>query len=627
MKGQNWIWVVVVLLLLGSLPGIVTRWNAEAGNNTYEIAMPFEEIMELTETGPMTIEAALSTLATAGLNSISLEPVSLEQLDERGVVAVYNKHDLERALLFSGKTFDAADGYYITVPDDTEYRQWLEGSLSPETVQIEDTSFYFIPQGDFDWSAPIGYDPVALRHIQDYGLHTIFRMENLDLQTNQQLVDQLVSMKTPQANGVLFSKEEVIGYPKPDEISDFTNTLHDAGYYFYLIEFSEQKGMQTLGRSNDYDVLRLHSIDLGKKTLNETISQAVRAVKERSIQSIFVHLPQDEGTTASKLEDATSFIEGVHQAMPNEYAAGKPLLFEKITVSTSTLLCVFAAGILFTYLTAELVKSRLLQAVAFVMMLLLAISYFFTKSITFLQGFALIIACVTPIYAVLKTSRQTGKITTLTLRYLQAIGISAIGIMIVIGLLNGDGFMTGFEVFRGVKLVYVVPIVFVAIYVFWKESRELFQKHGFGVLNLEVRYWHVLVFLIVAAVGIYYIMRTGNSGAASALEIRVRNALEDFLYVRPRTKEFLIGFPCYLLALYIIGQGKDFGKLLLIPGVIGFLSIVNTFTHLHIPLSVSLLRTVYSIVLGYIVGLVFIFLWRQIFRWFVKNMHKKATIE
>jgi len=64
-----------------------------------------------------------------------------------------------------------------------------------------------------------------------------------------------------------------------------------------------------------------------------------------------------------------------------------------------------------------------------------------------------------------------------------------------------------------------------------------------------------------------------------------------------------------------MGINRKWGSILLVPGVIGFLSIVNTFTHLHIPVAVSVLRTCYSVVLGFVIGLVFILIFKLLYRW------------
>ena len=137
-----------------------------------------------------------------------------------------------------------------------------------------------------------------------------------------------------------------------------------------------------------------------------------------------------------------------------------------------------------------------------------------------------------------------------------------------------------------------------------------------------MKYWHLVLFAIVAGIGAFYISRTGNFGPVSNLELTFRQLQEDILYVRPRTKEFLIGFPFFVLALYVMGVNRKWGMIFLIPGVIGFLSIVNTFTHLHIPIGISLLRTVYSVVLGFVIGLVFILIYKVVSHYFSKSENK-----
>ena len=77
-------------------------------------------------------------------------------------------------------------------------------------------------------------------------------------------------------------------------------------------------------------------------------------------------------------------------------------------------------------------------------------------------------------------------------------------------------------------------------------------------------------------------------------------------------------FPFFILALYVMGINRKWGSILLVPGVIGFLSIMNTFTHLHIPVAVSVLRTLYSVSLGLVVGLLFILIFKIGYRWVSK---------
>ena len=104
----------------------------------------------------------------------------------------------------------------------------------------------------------------------------------------------------------------------------------------------------------------------------------------------------------------------------------------------------------------------------------------------------------------------------------------------------------------------------------------------------------------LAGAGAVYILRTGNFGLPVAnMEIVLREFLEKVLVVRPRTKEFLIGHP----ALYILLRERRGKAAWLMPvAVIGQLSMVNTFSHIHTPLLVTLIRTGYGLVFGYIIG-------------------------
>jgi uncharacterized membrane-anchored protein YitT (DUF2179 family) len=119
---------------------------------------------------------------------------------------------------------------------------------------------------------------------------------------------------------------------------------------------------------------------------------------------------------------------------------------------------------------------------------------------------------------------------------------------------------------------------------------------------------------VIAAVGYFYVGRTGNNGMSFSFELAFRDWLENTLYSRPRTKEFLIGFPLFVLGLYVLKTNKLFGRILMVGGVIGFLSIMNTFTHLHMPLDMSILRTIYGLIFGFIIGLFYIVIYKCILR-------------
>jgi hypothetical protein len=113
-----------------------------------------------------------------------------------------------------------------------------------------------------------------------------------------------------------------------------------------------------------------------------------------------------------------------------------------------------------------------------------------------------------------------------------------------------------------------------------------------------------LTIVVVGALG-YMLIRTGNDAPSqvSGLELKLRSLLDRLLPVRPRTKEFLIGHPMMVLALTMLTRG-DRRLLPLIGGVaaIGQVSMVNTFAHLHTPVSASALRVLLGLLIGLVLG-------------------------
>jgi hypothetical protein len=102
-------------------------------------------------------------------------------------------------------------------------------------------------------------------------------------------------------------------------------------------------------------------------------------------------------------------------------------------------------------------------------------------------------------------------------------------------------------------------------------------------------------------------LRSGNENpsAVSSIELQVRSLLDNLLHVRPRSKEVAFGHPALVLALCLMAyrpQAKGWAALLLLGGMVGQTSIVNTMCHLHTPALLSLTRIGVGLVLGGIIG-------------------------
>lgn len=117
----------------------------------------------------------------------------------------------------------------------------------------------------------------------------------------------------------------------------------------------------------------------------------------------------------------------------------------------------------------------------------------------------------------------------------------------------------------------------------------------------------VILGVIGLALVAVLILRSGNDPGigVSQTELGFRALLNKLLFVRPRTKEFLLGHPFLVLGLALALRGDRRWLLLgLCLGAIGQASLLNTFCHIHTPLFISMARAALGWVLGALFGAV-----------------------
>ena len=207
---------------------------------------------------------------------------------------------------------------------------------------------------------------------------------------------------------------------------------------------------------------------------------------------------------------------------------------------------------------------------------------------------ALLAACVFPALG-FSLSRDSAldwfKATLITL--MGALFVSAIGV--------DRNQVLALEPFRGVALTQVLPPTLVALAMLPKRDIRQTIRGLWGIqLNLGTL---VLIGIGIAAVALV-VLRRGNTTSGSSIsptEAKVRAALQDSL-IRPRTKEILL-HPAALLGLSS-GWPLWFSNILLLAGVIGQGSIVDSFAHYHTPLLITLLRTVNGLAIGLAISIV-----------------------
>jgi len=108
--------------------------------------------------------------------------------------------------------------------------------------------------------------------------------------------------------------------------------------------------------------------------------------------------------------------------------------------------------------------------------------------------------------------------------------------------------------------------------------------------------WICLGLLAVLMIGLY-VLRSGNSQISGA-EITLRNALTEWTGARPRTKEFLLGWPVFAAFVYLFAKKADavWCWLFATGSSVLFASVSNTFCHVFADFTLSLSRTVNGLI-------------------------------
>lgn len=412
---------------------------------------------------------------------------------------------------------------------------------------------------------------------------------------------------------IVFDGEEILGYP--EAISPLAAALKKHGIKYGYVEIIKQYGNRSLRRLMDRDVIRVHSIsrDELKKTAKETaLKRFVRAARERKVRLIYIRpfLPPRAGANPvaynldyfgkvkTSLEKAGLVIGRAEQTHPLEVMGWQ--------------MFVLGLGIVvgFIFLLNNFIKIHGLLMCLILFLSAGGIIYIGAEGYTTeLQiGLALLAAITFPGLAMISSFRRKEKVSFMpwngSLITLNIVAETLIGVFLLVGILADYRFMLGVETFRGVKLALIAPIMLVALYFILKQGSGSVKDRILSFLNIDVKMLSILLgVFVLGALGIF-VARSGNFVLPiPALEKYIRNLLETVFFIRPRTKEFVVGYPFIFLAAASFLRGKTKWLWILAAlGAIAPVSIINTFSHIHTPLMVSMIRTVNGLLLGILAG-------------------------
>ncbi len=615
------VFFVLVLILFCSGIGLLPRLRLEKDNRSVAILVDYREIPPLAQESGRSVNEALDFLKGKGLGGLMVGDFTGEEILS-GLSPVTMAPTLSRS---DGKGGNSPRTLF-TVPRDTPKAEYLAELLSMRSG----TPPFSTPQG-----IGVVY-PAPMESLRKSGL--LPDLEGLDagtaaaipmfyrfapaqtwqLQQSLELTKKILS-EYPGISVAAPSGEIALGFP---DLKPVASLLKERGVPVAMIEFSRQLGAPQLNWLVFPDLLSLHSVtneelvarNIDRITLHERL---VRAAVERSVR-LLVLRPAASGNVGSALENfgqEVALLSEELRARGFQAAWPKPVFAERTAQGKGWGMSPFSA--LACALTFLLALSRYLKRMAGIQdeamdwaeMVFFALVSLGIALLVWKAGFAArLIGALTAVFVVTEASLislencDRGSCKHYWRALLNGFLFAVVGGLSLAALFSEPVYMLRLKAFSGVKLTLMLPPLLVLLH----DMRRRIHPESLTELLSRPPLWGELFLGMVLLVLLALILfRSDNVQFIPGFESNVRNALERFLVARPRNKEIFIGYPAFLLYIFVVNTGlwARYRELLRLGVALGFSSVVNSFCHFHTPLFFIVLREFHGLWVGVLLGI------------------------
>ena len=664
--------ILIALIALGLLAALVVNWQrygVERVNTQVELVSDYEEIVEMARIDGIPLQSALRQLKAGGLTSLAIFETNLEKLAAEGVVTAVSttqmlhsyhagtltnwwwRNEVESGRLAAGQVYvmDRETDRFPEVHSDLVRR------VGQHRVKFynEGDRRFLIVDAPFEslirWN--LGLPVSELQTAASNGFRVLARPTNY-LKVNpddvKSVFDRIDSVGLA-VSGFYFVGEEVLGFP--DQLPLVAAEMKKRGLklgmleHYTQLQFKMQDGMFDLAKMTDYSTARLHQllkVEQPKLSVAEAIHRQVLGSRERNIRMQYLKMYLRPLPGKNLTETHVAYVSGVKKGLDSfDVPTGpattfapympQPVLLFLITVGT------VAAGVLLVSVAVP-VPKKIQYGLLAVLSLGLGLPLFFGPATLVRQMTALGSAVLFPVLAMtwqLDCWRATAPRGGASLWRILRDGLTGMSRTFLLSMVGGaylaavladTRFLLEMEIFRGVKMTFVLPLVLISIVYLTRfnlipgvdadDSRHLWEKL-LHVLDYPAYIKTLLAFGAAAAVAYVFVGRSGHDSGVPVpeIEIKLRRFLEVTMYARPREKEFLIGHPAFFMAVMALYRNwpRFFHFAFVLAATIAQGSLVETFAHMRTPVLMSLVRGLDGLALGAVLGVVAVigFHWLQ----------------
>lgn len=653
--------IFIIMIIVGLISALMIdfqRHQVEERNNTVELAIDYEGLLQLSEMTGTPIEEVFRQAKESGITSLAVYETTFKKLNVNGKTTAVSGSSLLtnyysgamvdpewRALVENGTIKGSM--IYITGHDAQTFKEVTEDlyrrlghdrvrelTVGGKTVlEVNDYYEEFL-------KANIGMPTDEMKLVNEAGFYVMARPSNY-VKCSKDDVDAVFKrLEGIKVSNMTFSGKECLG--SPDEVNYVVEKLQERDITLGMIEgvtqlqFYPQNGLLEIAKAMDYKAARLYGIgpdEMAKMQIQQAVDRWSNTDPERNIRIDLLRIFEKPQGNMTLLETNMKYFSETRDMLERSgYKIGPAGTFEHFYPSSLmraiVMMGVAAAMVLYLSLIAPSIKEKYLYMLLAVLAIGMAGPVLMGHGNKIRVIAALASANFFPAIAVIwqldriREAKADVKASLLKIIPTAMLALFASGIISYAGAaylsasLADTEYLLEVNIFRGIKLTFVLPLVLVAIA--FLQRFDIFDgkmDDTDGVINqlkkildMPVKIKTLLGLGFVLIAGIVFVARSGHTSGmpVAGAELKFRAFLEHLMWARPRSKELLIGHPGFMLA--ALAWWRQWPTMILfvlvIVATIGQGSMVETFAHMRTPIYMSFVRGLGGIGLGAIIGAV-----------------------
>lgn len=646
LKSKRFLLIVVALLVLFFVPSLITRVTNEQANRNVVVSLQYGDIVD--NFSEEELDNVLQDYQDIGVTSITVSEKDVYTMAARGEVTnikysvlchKYDEESLELADIIANEAPATSADSQLLITKNEKVADFVRKGLSErlgkdEFAELDNgkgLTVFSIYDGNQGTSEMIlGYDEEEIAELYGRGFDICLSIRMQDntkteyLDTLEELIEKYdvkylaIRSSAKKLSDETDAKEH---YERISEIidnNDMTLVIKEAATQ---LSNDEPYGYDIIFDENSDKVLRSYEsasvYEAGEymkryqEYFNSTLDRNIRFISVSQIYRINIsHQTLHEQT----IEVTETYINKIKE-LGYTVNSGEVTVFDYDVDLTLIDAVAAALMVLLAYLMFVLVTNyenhKLTFAALALAVLCIPITFVMPDKLLALYPtvWSVVMPCfgITVVFAFVKHFKdKMGTILMAVLAPVIVAGVMSIGGIVMTSLLSGIDYYVNNDIFYGVKLSLLVPVVYGVLIYYWMFGRG--EKSVFSdikkVLMSDIKVYWIVIAGIIGVVGMVYIIRSGNVNSISSIETAMRNFLSEHFVARPRTKEFLVAYPCLVLFVYYIKNTdiKLIQAIFAAGSTILAASISNSFCHVFTDAEIIYMRVVNGLLIGAIVS-------------------------